>query len=420
MQRNTKMLSVYAEAFWKNGNPEGQQQAPPPPDEAASGQSSHIYQLSTFYSVSFSESGEVLSVDNEDTNGLTDEYLIGLCRRLIELNNGKGLQDSWIYLVENRQDGNLESSQSDSQQEGAQATAQAGTQVTAQAAAQAGTQATAQAGTQAQTLVVLMNNEVMSDNMYTLFRNTLLFGGAAILLLILPSFYLAHRIVHPLEEIHQKQKQFVSDASHELKTPIAVISTNAEMLERELGESKWLNNIKYENRQMGELVRQLLELARLEHAAPEMTRLDFSRIVTGSVLPFECVAFEKEITLQTSIPEGIHVYGNAEQLGNLVSNLLDNALEYSPAQKPILVSLKSEHHMAVLTVSNEGESIPESQRKSLFERFYRADVSRTGNSGHYGLGLAIVKAIVTAHNGKISVSCKQNQVIFTVSLPIVS
>lgn len=374
-KRNTEMLGRYATAYWQNGNPEGKLQEPPLPDIAGDTNGDRIYNLSTFYSVAFSDEEDVISIDNEAGTGMTDEYLIKLCRSLFDQGKENGVRDGWIYHIEHNKNC---------------------------------------------TLITLMNNIVMSDNMSTLFQNTLLFGGIAIILLIMPSVYFAHRIVKPLENNYLKQKQFISDASHELKTPLAVIGTNAEMLEREFGESKWLNNIRYESRLMGELVRQLLELARAENVVPEITRQNFSRIVMASALPFECIAFEKERKLDISVLNDIHVLGNEEKLGNLVSLLLDNALEYSPKQKTITISLKSEHHMAILSVTNEGEAIPENQRKALFDRFYRVDSARSGNSGHYGLGLAIVKAIITLHNGKISVACKHNQVIFTASIPTIS
>lgn len=373
--KNMDMLGVYAKLYWQNGNPEGKLEQPSLPDAAENMHDDSIYNLSTFYSVAFSDKGDVISVDNNTETRVTDEYLINLCRSLVDDDKNNGVRDTWFYYREHNQD---------------------------------------------ITLIVLINNMAMSDNISTLFHNTLLFGGAAILLLLLPSIYFVHNIVKPLEENYQKQKQFISDASHELKTPIAVIGTNAEMLEREFGESKWLDNIRYETRQMGELVHLLLGLAHTENTIPQMTHLNFGRIVTGSVLPFESMAFEKEQILQLSVQEDVYVFGNEEQLINLVSILLDNALEYSSRQKTISVSLESEHHTAVLTVINEGEAIPDCQRKALFERFYRADAARSTNNGHYGLGLAIVKAIISAHNGKIAVTCKQNQVIFTATLPVSS
>lgn len=374
-QRNKNMIDVYVKAYWQNGNPEGQMEEPPFPARDSDAHDSHIYNLSTFYSVAFSEAGDVISIDNKAETGMSDEYLIELCQSFLKQGKEYGTKDNWIYCIEQNHN---------------------------------------------DTLIVLMNNLVLNDNVSTLFHNTVLFGSIAILLLFLPSIYLAHRIVQPLENNVQKQKQFIFDISHELKTPIAVIATNAEMIKRESGESQWLNNIKYENRQMSELVYQLLELARTENTEPKMTHLNFSRIVMGSVLPFECIAYEKKQELQIQLQENIRVLGNEEQLKNVVSLLLDNALEYSPKQKTVMVSLKSVHHTAVLSFINEGEAIPEKQRKALFERFYRGDPTRKGSREHYGLGLAIAKAIVTAHHGKISVACKHNQVIFTVLIPMCS
>jgi len=370
-QKDWNMLGVYAEAYWKNGNPK-ENEASLPPDDTAEAQTDRISYLLTFYAVAFSEDGAVVTIDNTESSGITDEVLVALSCALMENDKENGISDHWVYHVESRQ---------------------------------------------GDTLVVLMDNTIMNDNVHTLFQYTFLFGSVAIILLFAVSIYLSQRIVKPLEENYQKQKQFISDASHELKTPLAVINTNIEMLDREVGQSKWLDHIKFENRRMTELVRQLLALARTESTTMEKTRLDFSRLTTGEVLPFECMAFEKGITIQTSIQDEIFLQGNAEELGNLVSILVDNAIEHAPANGVVGVSLRSERSTAILSVTNEGKAIPDKQKELIFERFYRTDCSRNGNRGHYGLGLAIAKAIVIAHRGKISVACGQNQIAFTIHLP---
>lgn len=369
---NQEMLSRYAQAYWKQGNPAEDSEMPPNPAIMGDPWGERAYRLSFFYSVFFSETGEVLSIDNDESMGISEEVLIELAERMIQKKKDSGVSGSWAYRIERRR---------------------------------------------GCTLVVLMDNMILSDSISTLLRYTLLFGGIAIVLLFLLSLYLARRIVQPLEDSYRKQKQFISDAGHELKTPIAVINTNAELLEREFGQSKWLDNVKFEAGRMGELVRQLLELAKTESAGPRMERLDFSRLVTGGVLPFEGVAFEKELALETELQEGICVSGNPEQLGNLVSILVDNALDYAPKHSVISVFLRAERGKALLSVSNEGPEIPEEQRGDLFDRFYRADPSR-GGAAHYGLGLSIAKAIVTAHHGKIDVSCQTGRVIFTASIPV--
>lgn len=370
-RENQEMLSRYARAYWQNGNPPGTGELLPDMtmDEFPG---EREYRLLSFHSVAFSEDGKVLSIDNDADMGVSNEELIALSEKLMQKKKSDGVSGSWVYHIDSNQ---------------------------------------------GCTLVVLMDNMIISGNMGTLLRYTILFGSITIILLFLMSFYFARRIVQPLEESYQKQKQFISDAGHELKTPIAVVSTNLEMLEREVGQNKWLDNVKFETSRMANLVRQLLELAKTENAESRLDRMDFSRIVIGGVLPFESIAFETERELQTEIQDEVYVLGNPEQLGNLVSILVDNAMDYAPKHSIISVSLKSERSRAILNVSNEGAAIPEEQRKKLFERFYRGDASRGGETSHYGLGLAIAKAIVISHHGKIEVNCKKNRVIFTVSIP---
>ncbi|MCD8038729.1 MAG: HAMP domain-containing histidine kinase [Lachnospiraceae bacterium] len=370
-RQNREMLLRYAQAYWQNGNPAGTGELPPDSD-MQDFQAEHAYRLLSFHSAAFSESGAIISIDNDPDMGLSDEALIALAGQLIAGESQSGVYGSWVYLIE---------------------------------------------GGREITLVVLMDNMILSGSMGTLLRYTVFFGGIVIFLLFFISLYLARRIVQPLEEGYQKQKQFISDAGHELKTPLAVISTNAEMLERKFGQNKWLDNIRYENSRMTELVRRLLELTRAENARPQMLRVNFSRIATGGILAFESTAYEKELQLVSEIRDEIYVSGDAGQLGNLVSILTDNALSYAPKHSVVTAALWSERGRAYFSVTNEGPEISKEQQKSLFERFYRADSARGGNSSHYGLGLAIAKAIVTSHQGKIEVSCQAGQITFTVSIP---
>lgn len=267
-------------------------------------------------------------------------------------------------------------------------------------------------------LFAFKDNTIINESMGTLFRYMLIFGGLALILLFFVAVYLARRIVKPLEESNQKQKQFVSDAGHELKTPISVVSTNAEILSREIGNNKWLANIQYENERMGVLVTQLLELSRVENAPSATEQIDFSRLVSGEALPFESVAFENGHTLCCNIAEHITVAGNSAQVKQLVSILLDNAIRHGERGTDIRLGLKAEHGFADLSVINAGPEIPAEKRELLFERFYRVDPARNGDDGHYGLGLSIAKAITTSHGGKISVRCGCGLVEFKVQIPI--
>lgn len=331
------------------------------------------FRLSTFYSVAISDSGQILAADTGKQGLYTVDVLQEYARDIVKGGKNKGAIDRLIYLAENK-DG--------------------------------------------YTIVAFMDNTIMQKSITTLFQYTLVFGSAAIAVLFFLAVYLAKRIVKPLEESYRKQKQFISDAGHELKTPVSVISTNAEMLSREIGDDKWLANIQYENERMGKLVSQLLELARTENVTPLIEKLDFSRLTAGEALPFESVAFEKGLVLHTNIDKKIFIDGNSTQLKQLLSILLDNAICHGTGGKKVYLSLTAKRGCARLSVINDGEDIPLEQKAQLFERFYRADEVRNGEEKHYGLGLAIAKAIVTTHNGKIDVVCSDGKVEFVVTIPL--
>lgn len=145
-------------------------------------------------------------------------------------------------------------------------------------------------------------------------------------------------------------------------------------------------------------------------------KLDFSRLTAGEVLLLESVAYEKNITIKTEIEESLFVYGNSAQLKQLVSILLDNAVQYSTGNE-VSLTVSKERRSVRLTVINDGKALEPGHKRNIFERFYRVDDSHDNSDGHYGLGLAIAKAIVTAHDGKIGVDCFDGKVRFTVTLP---
>ena len=329
------------------------------------------FKLSTFYSVAISYDNKVIEIRNDDAAVYTDAELESAARQVLKKSDANGMIDNLVYYKMDKG---------------------------------------------GYTLVSFMDNTIIRESMNTLFRYTLIFGGVAIIALYFLAAYLAKKIVTPLEESYQKQKQFISDAGHELKTPVSVVSANAELLSREIGDNQWLANIQYENERMGKLVGQLLELARTENVKPQMEYLDLSRLVAGGVLPFESVAFENGLTLNSQITDGIITLGNSTQLSQLVSILIDNAIKHGHNGKEVSVSLTHTRSNAVFSVINDGEPIPQEQMTQLFERFYRADEARNGEGKHYGLGLAIAKAIVEAHNGKIEVSCYDGKVCLTARL----
>ncbi len=352
----------------------GQSGDPGSADTDGDGRDERLYASTHIYAAAFDADGAVLGLDLYTGTAFTDASLTALCRTILQTGKTTGTADGMLYQV------------------------------------------TAQNGV---TLVALVDNAFFSDNLITLMRYTLLFGIIMTVLLFFFSIALARRIIAPLEDGYRRQKQFISDASHELKTPVAVVSANVEMLAREKGPSQWLDNIRFENERMAALVRQLLELARAENVRPVFGRVDLSHVVTGCTLPFEGVAFDRGHTLEYAIPDGLCVNGNAEQLGHLTTILLDNAVEHAAPGSAVRLALRAERKNLLLEVSNEGAPIPPAQQAHIFERFYRADEARadTGGTGRYGLGLAIARAIAEGHRGTIGVECRDGVTTFRVSLP---
>ena len=376
LKQNKRMLITHAEMYTLSGGVNGFKPPviPRPDDFKPDFNTTPSFNLSTFYTVAISGDGQVLEIKNNSPTIYSDDYLSKLAVGIIKGNKITGSKNNLAFYKTNK-DG--------------------------------------------YTLVVFKDNTVINEGAMTLFRYTLIFGAFALVLFFFLAVYLAQKIVAPLEKSYKKQKQFISDAGHELKTPVSVVSANAELLSRELKDNKWLKNIQYENERMGILVGQLLQLARTENVKTQKERIDFSRLVAGEALPFESVAFEKGLMLNCNITENIIVEGDSTKLKQIVSILLDNAIRYSKDDGEVVLNLTKEHSVAKLRVINNGMEIPKEHREQIFERFYRIDTTRNSEDKHYGLGLAIAKAITTSHKGSISVDCYDGLVEFKVQIPVI-
>ena len=231
------------------------------------------------------------------------------------------------------------------------------------------------------------------------------------------SFLLARWAVRPVERAWEEQRQFVSDASHELKTPLTVILTSAELMQTD-PDPQHPRSILAMSRRMRELVESLLELARVDNGAVRAAfgELDLSALVADELLPFEPLYFECGLTLESQLEEGLHISGSDRHLRQVLTILLDNALRYSPESAAVRVELTRQGSSALLTVANPGELTRE-QCRSIFRRFYRADPART--AGGSGLGLAIAQGIVADHGGKIWADSREGTVTLNVSLPLI-
>lgn len=228
--------------------------------------------------------------------------------------------------------------------------------------------------------------------------------------------YVTKWLIKPVEESFDKQKQFVGDASHELKTPLSVIVASSDALEKHPNETKWLDNIKYEADRMNMLITRLLDLTSSEKDETYFFKEDnLSKTIELSCLTFEGKAFEKGITIKESIKDSINFKYDETSMKQLIEILLDNAIKHADKNSEIEVSLDELSHNIILKVVDVGEEIPKGEEEKIFERFYRVDKARNRKENRYGLGLAIAKNIVEKHNGIIKAYSVNNKTTFEVT-----
>jgi len=254
-------------------------------------------------------------------------------------------------------------------------------------------------------------------------KTCFIIGGLSFFMFLGISIQLSKWAVKPVDLAWKQQRQFVADASHELKTPLTVIITNAELAQSpeydDESRHRFLSSILTMSRQMRSLIEKMLELARADDSDSKRNFdiVDFSRLVSNALLPFEPVFFEKGLKLETRLDKNIKVLGEESQLCQVVDVLLDNAQKYSKDGGTTWVTLKKTgKKRCLLAVANEGEGISPEEAKNIFKRFYRGDKARS-RTGSFGLGLSIAESIVTGHRGKIWVESSNEINCFYVELP---
>ena len=252
-------------------------------------------------------------------------------------------------------------------------------------------------------------------------------GAGGIVAIVLIALLLSHWALKPVERAWEQQRQFVADASHELKTPLSVILANTQILmndESKIPEEsrRWIEGTSDETERMRGLVEELLELARTEGCAGSARAnapVDLSSLVEGDALQFDAVAYERGCGIETNVVDGISVLGDQDQLDRLLKTLIDNACKYAARGTQIKVTLEKNGSHALFVATNQGESIPEEDLPRVFDRFWRSDKARARSTGGYGLGLAIAKGIAESHGGKIWATSDDVQgTSFYVKLPI--
>lgn len=253
--------------------------------------------------------------------------------------------------------------------------------------------------------------------------NCVLIGIFSFFIFLGISIFFANWAIKPVDQAWAQQKQFIADASHELKTPLTVILANAELMQSSDYNTEQKNhfahNIRTMAKQMRELIEGMLELSRIDKGSMKtiMRNTDFSTLAENSIYLFEPLYFESGLDLNYRIEPGIHVKGNEMYLKQVIDILLDNALKYAAPSSQVEVKLQKQRLDCILSVSNLGNAIEEADLKNIFRRFYRLEKSRSYN-GSYGLGLSIAESIVTDHHGKIWAESKDGVNTFFVRLKV--
>jgi signal transduction histidine kinase len=255
------------------------------------------------------------------------------------------------------------------------------------------------------TSIVFVDIEESAKTMAGLLISMIIAGVVGIVIIFFVSCLFANKAMRPVEESMEKQRRFVADASHELKTPLAIIDANAEAAKNSDDPDKWIGRIEEESVRMNKLIESLLYLARTEDAKPETLPFDLVSVVSGEIGRVEAVLFEKGIELRLyGEDESIIVNSDKEKIQQAILILLDNAVKYTGTGGHVDVSVQKNDKFGVVSIVNSGAYIEPTDLRKLFDRFYRADESRSQNAGSYGLGLSIAKTIAGRLGASLSAS----------------
>lgn len=261
--------------------------------------------------------------------------------------------------------------------------------------------------------------------LYQLLKSFLLVGLLSLIILFIISIYLTNKTIKPIKEAFDKQKQFIADASHELKTPITIIKTNTSLVlsnpdDTVKHQAKWINYINSQTDRMSKLIDEMLSLAKLDAQENNitLTSINISKVIESMMLMFDAIIYENNINLQTDIKKDVFVNGDKENLKKLFSILMDNAIKHTNKNGTLSIKLFTDKNKVKIIVKNTGKGIAKENLEKIFDRYYRADNSRLRETGGYGLGLAIAKSIVLRHKGKIyAQSILNKDTSFIVELP---
>lgn len=248
-------------------------------------------------------------------------------------------------------------------------------------------------------------------------------SGAGFLAFLAVIIFFSGKILKPVTESYEKQKRFITDAGHEIKTPLAIIKADADVLEMEYGENEWLDGIRDQIKRLSGLTSDLVYLSRMEEAETNLPMIEFpfSDVISETAMSFQALAQTQNKTFLCQIPPMLSYNGNEKAIRQLMGILLDNALKYSPEQGQISITVRKTGRQLCIEVCNTTtQPLTTEQLSHLFERFYRVDTSRSSQNGGYGIGLSVAQAITAAHSGKISATSQDGQSLeISVQLPVI-
>ena len=345
--------------------------------EYLSGKLSELPYTSRFFSVTLDGSGAPRAVNTEKTTTVDGPAAVDYAAQAMAGDRTQGFLDAFRYLRRDLEDGG--------------------------------------------TLLVFLDCSKGLDTVRQFLLTSFAIAAGGLLAVFLLLLLLSERIVRPVSESYEKQKRFITDAGHELKTPLTIISADADVLEMEHGTNEWLQDIRLQTRRLTELTNDLIYLSKMEEEQNhlQITRFSLSQLTEELVQSFQVLARTQGKAFDSRIQPGLVLHGDERAVGQLVSILLDNALKYSLPEGDIFLSLERRGRCAHLEVSNTAQHISREDLDNLFERFYRADPSRSSQTGGYGIGLSIAKAVVTAHKGEIRAASPDGHTLtISVMLPL--
>lgn len=348
---------------------QGKEPVPAPPDDKRVSDRTESPELTfetRYFSVVIDENGSILSTDTENIAAVSDDAAADYASDIYVSNKTKGFVGDYRYNSITTSEGNM--------------------------------------------LIVFCDCGPGLSNFRSFLGISILIAACSLVLISIVVFLLSGRAVSPVVESHEKQKRFITDAGHEIKTPLAIINADADVLLAETSEdNEWVTDIKKQTRRLADLTDELILLSKMEEGSyvPVREELDLTAITEHQIELFRVAAEGNGRTIVSSIEPDVRITGDSKAIERLVSILLDNAVKYCPEGKTVKLCLRRSSKSAVLEVSNPADGpIDEKELDSLFDRFYRTDSSRNSETGGHGIGLSVAKAITEAHSGKIGV-CKE-------------